>query len=163
MRWLATLNALTMFGLLPVGAFFFDQRLRKDVAESGADLGALLDGLRDVRSLQYDVDMLTQKLKRFERGQAAPGDSVARVEATTAAAGMAHVAAVVASEAIPLQQVATRQQQQQRAAAILTMGEGMLPGKGRQASDGGALAAAMASGVDKENQGAAPRRSARHA
>jgi hypothetical protein len=41
------------------------RRLRKDVEQSrGGDVAAVLDGLRDVRSLEYDVDSLTQKLKR---------------------------------------------------------------------------------------------------
>ncbi|GAX77261.1 hypothetical protein CEUSTIGMA_g4707.t1 [Chlamydomonas eustigma] len=48
-------------------------RLRKDVADSKGDLGALLDSLKDVRSLQYDVDMLSQKLKRYERNMQVGG------------------------------------------------------------------------------------------
>ena len=42
-------------------------RLRKDVEEKGSDLGGLLGSLQDVRSLQYDVDLLTQKIKRYEK------------------------------------------------------------------------------------------------
>ena len=42
-------------------------RLRKDVEEKGSDLGSLLASLQDVRSLQYDVDLLTQKIKRYEK------------------------------------------------------------------------------------------------
>jgi hypothetical protein len=39
------------------------RRLRKDVEESGGNPGAF-DGLKDVRSLEYEVDTLGQKLKR---------------------------------------------------------------------------------------------------
>ena len=39
-------------------------RLRKDVAENGTSIGPLLDSLKDVRSLQYEVDMLTNKVSR---------------------------------------------------------------------------------------------------
>ena len=46
-------------------------RLRKDVEEKGSDLGSLLSSLQDVRSLQYDVDLLTQKIKRYEKLAAA--------------------------------------------------------------------------------------------
>ena len=35
--------------------------------EKGSELGALLGSLQDVRSLQYDVDLLTQKIKRYEK------------------------------------------------------------------------------------------------
>lgn len=42
-------------------------RLRKDVEEKGSDLGSLISSLQDVRSLQYDVDLLTQKIKRYEK------------------------------------------------------------------------------------------------
>lgn len=38
-------------------------RLRKDVNDSQGDL-AKFDKLKDVRALEYDVDKLTQKLKR---------------------------------------------------------------------------------------------------
>jgi centromeric protein E len=55
-------------------------RLRKDVEEKGSDLGSLLSSLQDVRSLQYDVDLLTQKIKRYEKLAAAqsqePGKGV---------------------------------------------------------------------------------------
>lgn len=37
-------------------------RLRKDVETAGSNLAAF-DNLRNVRSLQYDVDMLTEKCK----------------------------------------------------------------------------------------------------
>ena len=42
-------------------------RLRKDVAEAGGNLASLFDSLKDVRSLEYDVDMASQKAKRYER------------------------------------------------------------------------------------------------
>ena len=50
-------------------------RLRKDVEEKGSDLGSLLASLQDVRSLQYDVDLLTQKIKRYEKQFASGQDA----------------------------------------------------------------------------------------
>lgn len=44
----------------------FARRLRKDIEEGGLS-GAAFDKLRDVRSLEYEVDMLSQKLKRCVR------------------------------------------------------------------------------------------------
>ena len=39
-------------------------RLRQDVEQSGGQC-ASFDQLRDVRSLEYEVDLLTQKLKKW--------------------------------------------------------------------------------------------------
>ncbi len=47
-------------------------RLRKDVETGGGNL-ASFDNLRDVRSLQYDVDMLTEKCKVGQRRLRAGG------------------------------------------------------------------------------------------
>uniref|UniRef100_A0A7S3R1D0 Uncharacterized protein n=1 Tax=Dunaliella tertiolecta TaxID=3047 RepID=A0A7S3R1D0_DUNTE len=41
-------------------------RMRSDIEKAGGSCVSF-DNLRDVRSLEYDVDMLTQKLKRTER------------------------------------------------------------------------------------------------
>lgn len=37
------------------------------MADSGGNLAAVLDTLKDVRSLEYEVDLLTQKLKKCEK------------------------------------------------------------------------------------------------
>ena len=145
-------------------------RLRKDVADNGSELGPLLDSLKDVRALQYDVDMLTQKVKRYERQAAALGLEQQSGRKPSAAAG--GVRRALGSEerddaagsgghvgaALPLQ--AAAQQQSGRLGAQQAVVEG---GRKAAASTTAATPGAGYAVVDKENMGVVPRRSARQA
>ena len=146
-------------------------RLRKDVADNGSELGPLLDSLKDVRALQYDVDMLTQKVKRYERQAAALGLEQQSGRKPSAAAGGVRRAlgseerdeAAVGSgghvgAALPLQ--AAAQQQSGRLGAQQAVVEG---GRKAAASTTAAAPGAGYAVVDKENMGVVPRRSARQA
>ena len=116
------------------------------MSESGTNLGPLLDSLKDVRSLQYDVDMLTNKVKRYERQAPHLQQDSARKPAT----GTSRVVAA----SLPLQDALQVPAGQQPTAALGT----------RKVTSGTAAAGsvAAASMVDKENLGAVPRRSSRH-
>ena len=158
---------------MPTPAATHPSRLRKDVADNGSELVPLLDSLKDVRALQYDVDMLTQKVKRYERQAAAMGLEQQSGRKPSAAAGGVRRAlgseerdeAAVGSgghvgAALPLQAAAQQQSGRPVAPAVQPAAEG---GRKAAVSAAGVPAGAGYAVVDKENMGVVPRRSARQA